>query len=114
MEESVHLDCPQLELTTLKSNKYSGYATITHPFHPLKDQRFQILSTKNFNNRDILSLKMSTRGPIAIPRDWTDKADPNPYQTLSELSPILSFSHLQQLVKLITELDQAINKKINQ
>lgn len=52
-----------------------------------------------------------TRGTVGIPRDWTDKADPNPYQTLTNLSPILSFSHLQQLVKLVTNLDQAKNSK---
>ncbi|MBA8757561.1 hypothetical protein HCR18_00185 [Wolbachia pipientis] len=99
------------EWSALKSSQYSGYTTITHPFHPWNGQRFQILSTKNFKNRDIFSLRTLTCGTIGIPRDWTDKADPNPYQTLTDLSPILSFSHLQQLVKLVTNLDQTTNNK---
>ncbi|APR97795.1 DUF5372 family protein [Wolbachia endosymbiont of Folsomia candida] len=107
----MYLGCSWLELTAPKSSRYSGYATITHPFHPWKGKSFQILSTKNFNNRDIFSLKTLTRGTVGIPRDWTDKADPNLYQTLTDLSPILSFSHLQQLVKLVTNLDQAKNSK---
>jgi hypothetical protein len=43
--------------------------------------------------------------------DWTDRADPSPHQICSDLLPILSFSHLQQLVKLVANLDQAVNKK---
>ncbi|MBA8756139.1 hypothetical protein HCR15_03385 [Wolbachia pipientis] len=91
----------QLEITTPKYNKYWGYATTTHPFHPWKGQSFQISSTKKSDYRDILKVRVSTDGTIAIPRDWTDKADPDPYKTLTSLSPILSFSHLQELVKLI-------------
>jgi Family of unknown function (DUF5372) len=102
---------PQLELTALRSNKYSGYTTITHPFHPLKNSRLQILSTKRFNNKDILSLKTLTGSIVAIPRDWTDKADPNPYETLTNFSPILSFSHLKQLAELVRDLNQTFNKK---
>lgn len=102
---------PWLELTAPKSSQYLGYVTITHPFHPWKGQSFQILSTKNFNNRDIFSLRTLARGTVGISRDWTDKADPNPYQILTDLSSILSFSHLQQLVKLVTDLDQAKNSK---
>jgi hypothetical protein len=92
--------------------RYSGYTTITHPFHPLKGKSFQILSTKNFNNKDILSLKtLAPRSVISVPRDWTDKADPNPYEAFTDLLPILSFSHLQQLAQLIADLNQAISKK---
>lgn len=103
--------CSSLELTALKSNKYSGYITITHPFHPLKNSRLQILSTKRFNNKDILSLKTLTGSIVAIPRDWTDRADPNPYETLTNLSPILSFSHLKQLAELVNNLNQTFNRK---
>jgi hypothetical protein len=104
----------QLELTALKSNKYSGWTTITHPFHPLSGKRFEILSTKTFNKRDILSLKAPGHrtGIIAIPRDWTDKADPDPYLCLSSSPPILSFIHLQHLADLVNMLKQTnINQK---
>lgn len=65
------------------------------------------LSSKTFNNRDILSLQGTIRGVIAVPRDWTDKADPNPYRTLDVPLAFLSFTHLQQLADLISILEQA-------
>lgn len=102
---------PQLELTALKSNKYSGYTTVTHPFHPLKDSSLQILSTKRFNQKDILSLKTLTGSIVAIPRDWTDKADPDPYEILADLSPVLSFSHLKQLAELVANLNQIVHRR---
>lgn len=88
-----------------------GYATITHPFHPLRGTRFKVLSSKTFNNSDILSLQGTSRGVIAIPRDWTDKADPHAYDFLSESDQLLSFVHLQQLADLISTLDQARSRK---
>nr|WP_253308956.1 DUF5372 family protein [Rickettsia endosymbiont of Ceutorhynchus assimilis] len=78
-----------------------GYATITHPFHPWKGQSFKVLSTGKSDGRDILRVRVSIDDIKAIPRDWTDRADPDPYETLTNLSPVLSFSHLRELVELI-------------
>ena len=91
------------ELTALKSNRFLGWATITHPFHPLRGQRFKVLSSKTFNERDILSLKTSIQGTgsLAIPRAWTDRADPSPVDALSTL---LSLPHLLKLVDLVNTL----------
>lgn len=85
--------------------------TITHPFHPLRGERLKVLSSKTFNNRDILSLQSISGKVVPIPRDWTDKADPDLYQFLDPL-PILSFSHLIQLSGLIGALQQAKSKKL--
>lgn len=88
-----------------------GYATITHPFHPLKGKCLKVLSSKTFNNCDILSLQGTSRGVIAIPREWTDKADSYPSDFLPKPHPILSFVHLQQLADLILILNQARSRK---
>lgn len=80
----------------------------------MKGQRFKILSNKTFNNRDILSLQTLTQktGTIAIPREWTDRADPNPYQDTTDSTAILSFLHLQQLADLVEILTSVnINEK---
>jgi hypothetical protein len=69
--------------------------------------QLKVLSSKTFNNRDILSLQGTSRGIVAIPREWTDKADPNPYDSLLGSFPLLSFIHLQQLADLISTLDQS-------
>jgi hypothetical protein len=94
----------RLELTAHKFNKTSGSATITHPFHPLHGKNFPILSSKKVGDKDILSLAVSIHGALAIPREWTDRAVPNPYESLYSNS-ILSVVHLEKLTKLITELN---------
>jgi Family of unknown function (DUF5372) len=80
----------------------------------LKGQRFKILSNKTLNNRDILSLQTLTQGTgtVALPREWTDKADPTPYQdTTNDEVPILSYLHLQKLADLAIILTQPVNNK---
>ncbi|MFP3032733.1 MAG: DUF5372 family protein, partial [Wolbachia sp.] len=39
----------RLESTALKYNESLEYVTITHPFHPWKGQRFQIIPTRRCN-----------------------------------------------------------------
>jgi hypothetical protein len=52
---------------------------------------------------------------MAIPRDWTDKADPDPFLNLPTPLPILSFLHLQQLSDFVATLKERDNRKeINQ
>jgi hypothetical protein len=98
----------RLNRTTHISNRYSGYVTITHPFHPLQGQRLKILSSRKWGEKDIFSLQTETMGTITIARDWTDKADPGLYTGLLALStqaPILSVSHLISLSELLYQLD---------
>jgi hypothetical protein len=76
-----------------------GWATITHPFHPFRGQKFQVLQIKKIAEKEILSLK-TKEGPFAMERDWTDMADPNPYDGLADQTPILSGECLLQLVEM--------------
>ena len=104
-------DQPQLarlQLTALKSNKTLGSATITHPFHPLHGKNFPILSIKKIGDNEIFSLAVSMYGAFTIPKEWTDQANPNLYEFLSNKS-ILSVFHLEKLTELINELNE--NKK---
>ena len=98
------------KLTARQYSQSSGWATITHPFHPLRGQKFKILALKRYSE-DILSLQGSLQGTFGIPREWTDQADINPLQSLSEHPPILSFTHLQQLADLISTLKPVNSKK---
>jgi len=81
-----------------------GYATITHPFHPLKGQRLKILSTRKVGERDIFSLRTEAADAIAVTRDWTDRADPSLYAGLLDEEPILSVVHLISLAELLSKL----------
>jgi hypothetical protein len=49
-----------------------GWAEVRHPFHPLKGQRFPVLKTRRVGGTATLILRESTRGSIAVRREWTD------------------------------------------
>jgi len=83
------------------------YAIITHPFHHLTGKCLKILSSKPFNKHEILRLESVSGKLIDIPREWTDKADLDLYQSFSDSPPLLSFSHLLQLADFIDVLKRA-------
>jgi hypothetical protein len=49
-----------------------GSVKITHPFHPLFNQTFQVLKTRKIANIITLVLQHKERGSFAVPADWTD------------------------------------------
>jgi hypothetical protein len=53
-----------------------GSATVSHPFHPLRGQTFEVLKVRRLSGQDSLSLRHPNRGTIAMPRDWTNWAPP--------------------------------------
>ncbi len=97
---------PRLKSTTLDDSQLSDFAEITHPFHPLHGQKFAILKSRKLAQRDEISLKGSHRGTIVVPRDWTDRSDPNPYTCLGGPLPILSYERLCAIVDLIAAIRQ--------
>jgi hypothetical protein len=86
-----------------------GWATVTHPFHPLLGKRFLVLKVRRVGGRDVLSLLDEHIGTIALPREWTDQAPPSPYSSVLEQAPVL---HVACLLKL-QELIQVIGKRID-
>lgn len=53
-----------------------GWAEISHPFHPLRGQRFQVLKKLRIASIDTLVLREIERGTLSIPREWTNWGDP--------------------------------------
>jgi hypothetical protein len=53
-----------------------GWAIITHPFHPFRNQKFRIIKTRKVAAEDTIILQGSYRGTFAVPKDWTDQASP--------------------------------------
>jgi len=86
-----------------------GWATVTHPFHPLLGKRFLILKMRRVGGREVLSLFDEVNGPLALPREWTDQAPPSPYADVLGQAPVL---HLPCLIKL-QELVEVIGKRID-
>jgi hypothetical protein len=95
--------------TALASNSSLGWALITHPFHPLKGQRFAILKIRKIAGQEVLSLYDDKRGSLPIPRDWTDQAVLSPDAGLIEPAPILDVRCLLKLHDLV----RAVTKRID-
>jgi hypothetical protein len=52
----------------------------------------------------VLSLYGTSHGTICVPREWTDKKAPDPYEQLSIAPPILNYEKLVELSLLIDTL----------
>jgi hypothetical protein len=49
-----------------------GSAEVTHPFHPLRGQKFVVLKLRTVSGVPTLSVRHPELGSFAIPEDWTD------------------------------------------
>jgi hypothetical protein len=49
-----------------------GSAEVTHPFHPLRGQKFVVLKLRTVSGVRTLSVRHPDLGSFAIPEDWTD------------------------------------------
>ena len=81
-----------------------GWAEIRHPFHPLRGQRFQVLKARRIAGIDTLLLRELDRGSFSIAREWTDWADPSPYDSLELPARRLDADSLFELATLLEQL----------
>ena len=81
-----------------------GWAEISHPFHPLRGRRFEVLKKRRIAGVDTLILRELERGTLSIPREWTDWADPTPYDALTRPPHRLAAECLFELVALLEAL----------
>ena len=89
------------DLTALSNLSSSGWAEITHPFHPLRGQRFLIARRSRISGVDTLILRTSLGEGFAIAREWTDQADPSPLigRTLLDMKHLLDLAELSESLK---------------
>ena len=81
-----------------------GWAEISHPFHPLRGRRFEVLKKRRVAGIDTLILRELERGTLSVPREWTDWADPSPYDSLTLPPHRLAADCLFELVALLDAL----------
>lgn len=72
---------------------------ITHPFHPLRGQRFRVLKRWRYAARSVLILEGTPAGTYAIPAAWTS-AHPEATAGTDQLSPDV----VVELQALLSEL----------
>ncbi|HTS71336.1 MAG TPA: DUF5372 family protein [Terriglobia bacterium] len=95
---------PRSEQTALVHSSPGGWAEIVHPLHPLRGRRFQVLKKRRRAGVDTLILRELERGTLSIPREWTDWADPPPYDSLTLPPHRLAADSLFELVALLDTL----------
>jgi hypothetical protein len=84
-----------------------GWAKITHPFHPLRGQRFKVVKTRKVAGQDTLILEGTQSGTFAIAREWTNQAD---HQT-ERPTLILSFQCLRELMEIVSHIREGSTDK---
>jgi hypothetical protein len=93
------------KVKALHNSDPSGYATITHPFHPLRNQRFPILKTRIVSGCQTLSIQAADRGTFAVPLEWTDQNSDPSFDTHLQDKLVLTFQGLLSLNDLFKKLD---------
>jgi hypothetical protein len=78
-----------------------GSGAITHPYHPLRGQRFPVLKIHRIGGVDTVILRGTSGGTFAVPLAWTDRAEPSPWQTIGKSPPLFSAQSLASLVELL-------------
>jgi hypothetical protein len=77
--------------------------TVTHPFHPLKDQTFEVLAIRNNWGGDRVSY-LDAKGRLhTLPVEWADVHPPDPVITVGAGRAFFRADLLRQLRMLIDE-----------
>jgi hypothetical protein len=81
------------------------FFTVTHPFHPLSEQRFMCLGRyQRWGEARVSFLDPHTGLLRSLPLAWTDWAPPDPYHTLGAGQALLRLTDVQALALLVRTL----------
>ncbi|MFL6416597.1 MAG: DUF5372 family protein [Bryobacteraceae bacterium] len=80
---------------------------IRHPFHPLRGQRFEVLKVRRVAGIDTLLVRNLDHASFSIAREWTDWADPSPYDVLGLPPQRFTAELLFELVTLMERLSSS-------
>jgi hypothetical protein len=75
----------------------------------MKGKTFSILKTRSVAGVETLVLQGSSRGTFAVPREWTDQAEPCASLSPDQQAPIFDPRRLLDLAELIRQLEHEIN-----
>lgn len=78
---------------------------MTHPFHPLKGCRFELLDSRRAWGEDRVYYLNDAGAVKFIQSSWTDIGMPDPYVIVSQGRSVFRTSDLLSLVLLVNELN---------
>src|SRR3954470_8975609 len=76
----------------------SGFVVVTHPFHPLKGQRLEVLYAKGRAGGTVFVCSGGVGGQITLPLVWTDRGDPVRQHRLS-IEGLAEFSAVTRAIR---------------
>ena len=82
-------------------NQLKRRFTVTHPFHPLYERQFELLSYRKSWGRQFIDFQYDNGKTGAIPLAWTDAGPADPFLTISQGRSVFRVLELLQLVELI-------------
>ena len=82
-------------------NQLKRRFTITHPFHPLYQRQFELLSYRNSWGRRYIDFQQDGGQASAIALAWTDADHPDPFLMVSKGRSVFRVAELLRLVDLI-------------
>ncbi len=77
--------------------------SITHPFHPLRDQRFRLVVNKMLWGEERVTLEHPDGSLHSIPVGWTDLRPPDPYLEVGRGRSRFRVEDLLRLVDLVQD-----------
>ena len=81
---------------------------ITHPFHPLYGQQFDLLAyRRSWGNVEAVDLQDDHGGVLAIPLAWTDACESDAFVVIAAGRSFFRVEDLVRLVELVEELSRA-------
>ncbi len=75
--------------------------TVTHPFHPLYQSKFELLSYRKSWGRQFIDFRYDNGETGAIPLAWTDADQADPFLTISQGRSVFRVAELLRLVELV-------------
>lgn len=82
-------------------NQLKRYFTISHPFHPLYQRQFELLSYRKSWGRQFIDFQYDNGETGAIPLVWTDADQADPFLTIAQGRSVFRVLELLRLVELI-------------
>ena len=53
-----------------------GFVIVTHPFHPLRGERLEVLFVKRRGTDVVFVCAGTAGGQVTLPHSWTDRSEP--------------------------------------
>jgi hypothetical protein len=79
--------------------------TITHPFHPLRDHRFPLLSQRfAWGEERVFFSDPQTHQIRSLPLAWTSLALPDPFLVLAQGKAVLRFEDVEHLNQMLWDI----------